>query len=314
MSKKTAGYGNPAVHNATPPTYADLEEGALQIDANGNLLVSGSITASNPSVGTTGAAAPASATEAGATYNTAPPTPANGQLVSLQADSSGNLKTVSGGSGATADQVQGNIASGSADSGNPVKVGGKVNATLPTLADQQRGDLQVGTRGALYVQLVDGNGINLSTVASAADAGNLSNAFKVQSIGKLYNGTTEDLARGNTEVSILTSGARTTTQTGADQTNVNARGLDVILDVTNAGTGSVTVEIDGKDPVSGKYYPLLTGAAVTSNSTNIYRVYPGLTASANAVANDILPRTWRVVVTANNANSVTYSVGATLVL
>ena len=62
------------------------------------------------------------------------------------------------------------------------------------------------------------------------------------------------------------------------------------------------------------FWGLLKGAAVIANSTNIYRVYPGLTAAANAVANDILPRTFRVTVTANNANSVTYSVGATVLL
>lgn len=114
------------------------------------------------------------------------------------------------------------------------------------------------------------------------------------------------------EKSILTSASRTTTQTGADNENVFHRGIVVILDMTTVGTGSVTLEIDGKDPVSGKYYAILTGAAVVTNSTNIYKVYPGLTAAANVAANDLLPKTWRIVVTANNANAATYSVGAIL--
>ena len=117
---------------------------------------------------------------------------------------------------------------------------------------------------------------------------------------------------GTVEVTILASAGRTTTQTQADQTNPYARGIQVILDMTVVGTGSVTLEIDGKDPASGKYYALLTGAAVVTNVTNVYRVYPGLTAAANATASDNLPRTWRVKVTANNANSATYSVGAVL--
>lgn len=116
-------------------------------------------------------------------------------------------------------------------------------------------------------------------------------------------------------ISLVASAAYTTTQTTADQTNYTARGVIVVLDMTNVGAGpSVTLEIDGKDPVSGKYYAILTGAAVTTVSTNIYRVYPGLTASANATANDVLPHTWRVKVVANNANSGTYSVGAILCL
>lgn len=43
----------------------------------------------------------------------------------------------------------GNIAAGVADSGNPVKVGGKYNTTSPTLTTGQRGDLQLDIVGNL---------------------------------------------------------------------------------------------------------------------------------------------------------------------
>jgi hypothetical protein len=82
--------------------------------------------------------------------------------------------------------------------------------------------------------------------------------------------------------------------------------------MTIVGTGSVTLSVEGKDQVSGKYYTILTGAAVTTNSTNVYRVYPGLTAAANATVSDILPETFRITVTHNNANAATYTVGASL--
>lgn len=59
------------------------------------------------------------------------------------------LPVTSAGSGATASQVQGNVAAGGADSGNPVKVGGVHNTTLPTLSNGHRGDLQLSARGAL---------------------------------------------------------------------------------------------------------------------------------------------------------------------
>lgn len=45
---------------------------------------------------------------------------------------------VSTGSGALASEVQGNSASGAADVGNPVKVGGVYNTTLPTFTNGQR--------------------------------------------------------------------------------------------------------------------------------------------------------------------------------
>jgi hypothetical protein len=101
----------------------------------------------------------------------------------------------------------------------------------------------------------------------------------------------------------------TTTQTGPDILSPTASGVKVVLDMTAIGTGSVTLAIQGKDKQSGKYYTLLSGAAVTTNSTNVYKVFPGATASANAVANDALPEVWRWRVTANNGNAASYSVG-----
>lgn len=114
------------------------------------------------------------------------------------------------------------------------------------------------------------------------------------------------------DVTLLASAARTTTQTSADLINPGSAGIRVVLDMTVVGTGSVTVAINAKDVASGKYVALLTGAAVITNSTNVYKVYPGLTAVANAVASDVVPRTFQIVVTANNANPATYSVGYSL--
>ena len=160
-----------------------------------------------------------------------------------------------------------------------------------------------------------GNQLNLVVAQTAAGSDGVTATNVLESAIGLYNGATIDQMRGNLDnIVVLASAARTTTQTQADQTNYNHRGIMVVLDVTNAGTGSVTLEIDAKDPVSGKYIALLTGAAVTTTSTNIYTVYPGAPATANVSANSPLPRTWRCKVTANNSNSVTYSVGAMLIV
>lgn len=112
---------------------------------------------------------------------------------------------------------------------------------------------------------------------------------------------------------LINAVAATTTQTGADQTNNSGRGVVVYLNTTAIGTGSITLEIDGKDPASGTYYAILTGVAVVANAFTVYRVYPGLTAAANAIASDVLPMVWRVKVTANNANAATYTVGANVI-
>lgn len=132
---------------------------------------------------------------------------------------------------------------------------------------------------------------------------------------QLFDGTQMVRQRSNTSVTLLASAARTTTQTSADLTNYNARGIQVTLDMTNvAASPSVTLTINGKDPASGKYYLLLSGAAVTTAVTNTYTVYPGATVAANVSASNVLPYTFQIVVTANNANSGTYSVGYNLIV
>ena len=113
----------------------------------------------------------------------------------------------------------------------------------------------------------------------------------------------------------VTSGAlaipagATTTQTSPDLTNNDARGVTVFVSSTVIGTGSITVTIQGKDRASGLYYTLLAGAAIITNTVNRYTVYPGGTVAANVSASDSLPELWRILVTANNANAATYTVG-----
>jgi len=233
-------------------------------------------------------------------------TTTDGDYAYMKVDSAGRLYVNS----------QGGVASGATDSGNPVKVGGVYSSTPPTYTNGQRGDLLLEARGNLRVALVGAGSANgIAAITAGSDgANNSGNGLFSWVNNSIYNGTTWDRQRGNTDVSVLASAARTTTQTSADQVNYNARGIQLVLDMTSVGTGSVTVSINGKDAVSGKYYPILTGAAVTTNSTNVYRVYPGLTAAANATVSDFLPRTFQVVVTANNGNSATYSVGYSLIL
>jgi hypothetical protein len=208
------------------------------------------------------------------------------------------------------------VPSGTPDYGPPIKVGGKYNATPPTFSDGQRADAQVDSRGNQRVALSSGGSLlGAATPADALANGGLL-GLESLALALAYNGTTWDRQRNNIDNQTcgITASGVTSTQTGADQTNYNHSGVIVVLDMTVVGTGSVTLEIDGKDPVSGKYFAILTGAAVVTNSTNVYRVYPGITAAANVSASDVLPRTWRVKVTANNANATNYTVGAMLAL
>lgn len=162
----------------------------------------------------------------------------------------------------------------------------------------------IAANGAANVVNLIGSGQNLG------DNGNGSNYLAV--VEGQWNGTSFDRRYGNLPITTLASSARTTTQTSADLVNYNGRFIHVILNVTSAGTGSITLTINGKDPASATYYPLLVGAAITTNSQNVYRIGVGLTAAANSVANDFVPRLFQFVVTANNANLMTYSLGYNL--
>lgn len=114
---------------------------------------------------------------------------------------------------------------------------------------------------------------------------------------------------------IFKSVARTATHNSPDLAkNREFSGLILIIDATvEVATASVVFTIQGKDPGSGKYYTILASAAVTAVGTTILRVHPNLTASANVIAKDVMPSTFRILATHDDADALTYTVGAILV-
>ncbi|RAV22205.1 hypothetical protein [Paenibacillus contaminans] len=115
----------------------------------------------------------------------------------------------------------------------------------------------------------------------------------------------------NEILTVLPSAARTTAQSSQDFENFHNRGVKVVVDIT-AVTGSpiLTVKIQGKDHTSGKYYDILTSAALTAQGTTVLTVYPGVTPVTNVTIDNVIPRFWRVSVTVGNSDSATYSIGA----
>lgn len=246
-------------------------------------------------------------------------------------DASGNVQTLTVGTDGSLPAV-GDVASGAADSGNPVKVGGKYNATFPTLLDGQRGDLQLGPRGQAAFMVVDAPpGASPQGIASArVSAFDVSTvyALNVNAFTFQWDGSTYVLRRGNTDLSLLASAARTALASSADQTNYNGRGVAIVVNVTVEGAATLTLTVQGKDSVSGNYYDLITGIVVytaatdTPPTTRAVVLYPGtLTADTIGIAGAtgttskqvVLPRTWRVTVTPADATTTTYSVsGVTL--
>lgn len=113
---------------------------------------------------------------------------------------------------------------------------------------------------------------------------------------------------------LLPSAARTATSvTSSDVINSAGASVVVVLDVTAYTSGTLTLTIQGKDPASGKYYTLLTGAAVNSISTNVYKIGPGLPVTANVSANDLVPVAWRISIAGASTPIATYSAGYSVV-
>jgi hypothetical protein len=110
---------------------------------------------------------------------------------------------------------------------------------------------------------------------------------------------------------VYASAARTATPTAATAQTGRYNYLRVVLDMTAVtATGTVTLTIDGLDPVSGKYVNLLTGAALSAVATTAFIIGPGMPVTANLSANAPLPDTLRFTCTHGNGVAMTYSLSA----
>lgn len=209
-------------------------------------------------------------------------------------------------------QVQGNIASGAADSGNPVKSGGRYNATQPTLTDGQRGDVQLSSRG----RILSGTGGTYSAQDALPNSGlfgwasddDAATAARVGVVAAMsYNGTTWDRVRGmGGNATTGDTGAKTATGNGATQTNVGNTGVQILVVLgTVTGTSPTAVfKVQGSVDGGTTWYdiPAATTASLTATGNFGITVYPGIVATVGttttgttAAASQVLPRTWRVV-------------------
>lgn len=132
-----------------------------------------------------------------------------------------------------------------------------------------------------------------------------------------FNGVSWDRVYNNTQGTLLVSAARTAGANSATQTNFNARGVLIILNVTAAsGTGGLQAVVYTLDPVSGQSVLLYAPpTAITVAGTYAYMVYPGASGATagnqrvNVVSGVALPRQWFVGVGVGDSSSYTYSVG-----
>lgn len=188
---------------------------------------------------------------------------ANVVVIAGSLDSSGTI--VSGSS-----VVVGNVASGAADSGNPVKIAGVYRTISPTLADGQRGDLQLGTRGSLNVTLFPANNStpagyqvnNSDAIATSATT------LDVTSFDTIFNGSTWDRVKKGTNTSRIVSSAATTNATSAKASAGAVHGI--MATNTTAALKYLKLYNKASAPTVGTDTPVLTIALQPSNvPTNI---------------------------------------------
>lgn len=163
-------------------------------------------------------------------------------------------------------QVVGNVASGAADAGNPVKVAGVYRATSPTLADGQRGDLQLGTRGSLNVTIFPANNAtpggfqvnNSDAIATTATT------LATTGFGSIFNGSTWDRLKKSTTTGRIVSSSATTNATSV---KASAGSVHVIV-ATNTTAALKYLKLYNKAsaPTVGTDTPVLTIALSPSNA------------------------------------------------
>lgn len=103
---------------------------------------------------------------------------------------------------------------------------------------------------------------------------------------------------------------------GNDMDNQGRIAGHFIINITTlTGTApTATFTVQGKDDFTGTYYTLIASTALSTTGQTVLRVLPTGIVTANAVANDMVPKTWRVIVTTGGTvTNLTATVGANLI-
>lgn len=167
---------------------------------------------------------------------------------------------------------QGNVASGTADSGNPVKIGAVYNAVKPVIASGQRGDAQIDLSGNLNVRVhgsstTGADGIAnsaLSCTAIPTDANSTSN--RPMTIANYrFNGTSWDRDAKASAVARLPVSAASTNATSAKASAGTVHNLDVYN--ANAAVRYLKLYNKASAPVVGTDTPVRTIALKPADKT-----------------------------------------------
>lgn len=142
--------------------------------------------------------------------------------------------------------------------------------------------------------------VGYPTAAASADALANPTVTQIGVAGLLFNNASWDRERNNHIVAVEASSAKTASGNGATQTNFNARGVFVWVNVTavSGTTPTLAVRLQWSPDGGTTWIDVDTTnaqtASITATGTAVLRVYPGIATAANASLNMPLPRTWRL--------------------
>lgn len=185
--------------------------------------------------------------------------------------------------------------------------------------------VNAGDLNPLPVALYDLSGNVLVAGAGSDGRSNAEIAALRDARSYAFNGSTWDRQRGNTEGTLLPSATRTTSLTSAVQTNHNARGVHLFLNVTANPGGAETLYVGIRAHnavlgVSGAYMVTFLIPAATNGMFEL-QMYPGdvnIGFASGAIWGSFkpgaLPRSWVAGVGHSAGGNWTYSLDYSLIV
>jgi hypothetical protein len=182
----------------------------------------------------------------------------------------------------SAQQVVGNIASGTADSGNGVKVAGVYNATPPSFSDGQRADVQLDANGFVKVNVVAGGGTGgtASTFSSALPAQGTAIGFQSASGSLMQPGNLD--ASGNLKVNIAAGSVQAVTDNSSTFTSGSTQALAEAL-VYNDSVGAVTSGLLGVPRITANRQQRMVVDAASNGGWTYFGLIAPATPAKSAV-------------------------------
>lgn len=178
-------------------------------------------------------------------------------------------------------------------------------------------DRVISTQGALKVApvMLSSGSLVVENAASGATDSNSGSAHGAAA-SLQFNGSSYERQRGNTEGALLASSVRATDTNSANQTNYNARGVLIYINVSAVAAGeTVTPKLYLRDTTSSADFLIWTGSVIDVTGLKAYLFYPGTVSTRYTQAVDIaISRSWYLTMDHSASGNWTYSASYSYIL